>query len=806
LVFRKLQPNKGCSSEPDRTAENKPFEPDLDNASVGKMNYITSLCISLYCISIISAQVSGIVVDAYSAQPIEGVNVTSEVLGASTNADGEFQLDVNERSIIKFSHIGYHTIELAAINEMVVILEEKVIDTKEIIVYAGLTDETLQRITSSVTVFTNRDIKENGSEHFQFLTDYIPNLNWAGGTSRPRYFQIRGVGERSHYFGEGPPNFSVGFVLDDIDLSGLGMAGILHDIKQVEIFKGPQSSVYGPNAMAGLIMMRSTAPQDSFEANLTATYGSYNHYRLGLVGNIKIIRGLSLRVSGLKNYSDGFRENVSKNITNSNKRDELLLRTKLKYQPNEKLVFVGTVMIADLDNGYDAWAPDNNQDFTTYSNDQGQDSQKSTAFSLRANLVLSNRVTLTSITSFSDTDLTHSYDGDWANDTYWYDNHNFNPEVEGWSYEFFDSNAKNRTSLMQELRVSIGSFIIGGYYKHLKEQDNASGYLFSGLATEGTGVYDFNVLAGYAQYAYYFSSVLRLIGNFRYETNKIIYNGTYLGYDAALPSVEFDLDHGMLGFKGALQYQDDQFTSYYLSFAQGYKSGGVNQQPFLGKKNRSFKPEYIQNMELGFKRMMDNYSNRLTVFIGNRRDQQVSVSSQQVSGDPTSFYYFSSNAGSGRLGGLEWDHDHVITSNVRLTASLGYLDTKVEEFSYQMDSTTIGIGGNRAAAMAPKLTGSFGFDWRDKSGLFARTDLTYKDNYYFSDSHNQISNSYFLINLSFGKTIDAATITFWARNIFDKRYAIRGFYFGLIPPDYPDELWLSYGDPRKIGLSFDYKL
>jgi outer membrane receptor protein involved in Fe transport len=463
-------------------------------------------------------------------------------------------------------------------------------------------------------------------------------------------------------------------------------------------------------------------------------------------------------------------------------------------------------MIANLDNGYDAWAPDNNQDFTTYSNDQGQDSQKSTAFSLRANLVLSNRVTLTSITSFSETDLTHSYDGDWADDTYWYDNHNFDPEVEGWSYEFFDSNAKNRTSLTQELRASIGSFIIGGYYKHLKEQDNASGYLFSGLVTEGTGVYDFNVLAGYAQYAYYFSSVLRLIGNFRYETNEIIYNGTYLGYDAALPPVEFDLEHSMVGFKGALQYQDDQFTSYYLSFAQGYKSGGVNQQPFLGKKNRPFKPEYIQNMELGFKRMMDNYSDRLTVFIGNRRDQQVSVSSQQVSGDPNSFYYFTSNAGSGRLGGLEWDHDHVITSNVRLTASLGYLDTKVEEFSYQMDSTTIEIGGNRAAAMAPKLTGSFGFDWRDKSGLFARTDLTYKDNYYFSDSHNQISNSYFLINLSFGKTIDAATITFWARNIFDKRYAIRGFYFGLIPPEYPDELWLSYGDPRQIGLTFDYKL
>jgi len=769
------------------------------------MNYITKLCIPLFYISIINAQVSGIVLDAYSAQPIEGVNITSEDLGTSTNADGEFQLDVNERSILQFSHIGYSTIELAAINEMVVLLEEKVIDTKEIIVHAGLTEETLQLVASSVTVFTKREIKENVEEHFQFLTDYIPNFTWTGGTSRPRYFQIRGVGERSHYFGEGPPNFSVGFVLDDIDLSGLGMAGILHDIKQVEVFKGPQSSVYGPNTMAGLIMLRSTVPQDNFESELTLTYGSDNHYRLGLVGNKKIIRGLSFRVTGMKNYSDGFRENISKNTTNSNKRDELLLRAKLKYQPNEKLVLVGTVMVANLDNGYDAWAPDNNQNFTTYTNDQGQDSQKSKAFSLRANLVLSDRITLTSITSFSETDLTHSYDGDWADDAYWNDNHNFDPEVEGWSYEFFDRNKKNRSSFTQELRTSIGSFTIGGYYKNLKEQDNASGYLFSGLVTEGTGIYDFNVLAGYAQYAYNFSSALRLIGNFRYETNEIVYTGTYLGYDSALPLVEFDLEHGMLGFKGALQYQDDQFTNYYLSFAQGYKTGGVNQQPFLAEKNRPFKPEYIQNLELGFKRMMDNYSDRLTVFIGNRIDQQVSVSNQQVSGDPNSFYYFTSNAGSGRLGGLEWDHDHVITSNIRFSASLGYLDTKVEEFSYQMDSTTIGIGGNRAAAMAPKLTGSFGFDWRDKSGLFARTDLTYKDNYYFSDSHNQISNSYFLTNLSFGKTIDGATITFWARNIFDKRYAIRGFYFGLIPPDYPDKLWLSYGDPRQIGLTFDYK-
>ena len=139
------------------------------------MNYITKLCISLYYASIINAQISGIVVDAYLEQPIEGVNITSENAGTSTNPDGEFQLDVNERSILQFSHIGYHTIKLTAINKMVVKLEEKVIDTDGIIVHAGLAEETLQRISSSVTVFTKRNIKENGSEHFQSLTDYIPN-------------------------------------------------------------------------------------------------------------------------------------------------------------------------------------------------------------------------------------------------------------------------------------------------------------------------------------------------------------------------------------------------------------------------------------------------------------------------------------------------------------------------------------------------------------------------------------------------------------------------------------------------------
>ena len=121
-------------------------------------------------------------------------------------------------------------------------------DTNTIISQIGNT--TVKEINSSITLIEKEDIKSFETEHFEAQLNNISNLNWSSGSSRPRYFQIRGIGERSHYTGEGPPNFSVGFNVDNIDLSGIGMSAMMFDLSQIEIVKGSQSSIFGSNSLA----------------------------------------------------------------------------------------------------------------------------------------------------------------------------------------------------------------------------------------------------------------------------------------------------------------------------------------------------------------------------------------------------------------------------------------------------------------------------------------------------------------------------------------------------------------------------
>jgi iron complex outermembrane receptor protein len=84
----------------------------------------------------------------------------------------------------------------------------------EIVVTATLRSAPAIDVPASVTVLPEQTLHDAGRANFEDVLGLIPNLNWAGDTSLPRYFQLRGIGELEQY--QGAPNPSVGFLIDDI--------------------------------------------------------------------------------------------------------------------------------------------------------------------------------------------------------------------------------------------------------------------------------------------------------------------------------------------------------------------------------------------------------------------------------------------------------------------------------------------------------------------------------------------------------------------------------------------------------------
>ena len=137
---------------------------------------------------------------------------------------------------------------------------------EEVVVRASLLrEQPLQAVPASVTVIDTETLRAAGEQHFEDVLALVPNLNWAGGTSRPRYFQIRGIGEREQY--EGAPNPSVGFLIDDVDFCGIGMAG-----DAVRCLAGRGAARAAGHALrrerAGRASFRSAAPNPSRDAGL----------------------------------------------------------------------------------------------------------------------------------------------------------------------------------------------------------------------------------------------------------------------------------------------------------------------------------------------------------------------------------------------------------------------------------------------------------------------------------------------------------------------------------------------------------
>lgn len=665
----------------------------------------------------------------------------------------------------------------------------------EVIVTASLAQTPLARLPASVTVLDSAQLDRAGQNHFGDALGEVPDLSFAGGTSRPRYFQIRGIGETEQY--EGAPNPSVGFLIDDIDFSGIAMPAAVFDVKQAEVLRGPQGTTYGANAIAGLISLTSQAPQPGFALRGELEGGDYGTRGGGLVINDATDSGdTGWRLALHRFVSNGFRTNAYLNRDDTNGFDENLARLRVTSRLSDALRLNLTVLYSDVDNGYDAWSIDNSR--VTESDQPGQDAQRSKAAALRLDYDGWQGVTLRSISTFAIADMKYSFDGDWGNDVMWGENG---------PYDFFESIDRRRRNITQEFRlrggaVESGDWVAGVYGLRMDERYHILDLYNGDVDRLLDSDYRALTLAAYGQIDRPLREDLSLSAGLRVERRDAHYRDSNALHAAPV-------DH-MVGGHLALTWQLTDRYSAYAALTRGYKAGGINVTAAdIPADRRSFDPEFVWNLETGVRtRSADGrFDSRTSVFYMRRRDQQVSSSVQTDPTNPLDFVLLTDNAARGDNLGVESELGWRPLPAWRFGASIALLRARFLHYTTtDLNTGDVRVLDGRDDPYAPNYQLGLSAAWHDPSGWFAEIDGQAVDSLYFSASHDQRAPAYQLVNLRFGYERGHWQVTAWSRNLLDEHYAAYGFFFANEPPDWIPKRYIENGDPRQYGLRVAFSL
>ena len=676
-------------------------------------------------------------------------------------------------------------------------------DIEEIVVKGDWREINVLEEDSSIVILNNQIIESQPIKHFENLSYLIPNLNFAASDSRARHFQIRGIGERSGY--ERTPNSAVGFLIDDIDYSGHGGIATTFDVDQIEVHRGPQGSRIGSNALAGLIYIKTKEPTKQFEGIGELTTGTFGTFNAGLAfgGPVGFSENLTYRLTLRNDNTDGFRKNLYSGKSDTSKKDESTYRLKIDWEILEKTSLKLLISQIDLNDPADIWTIDGS--LNTLSDRPGMDSQKTNTYGVKV-FHQFDAFEFQSLSSITDTDIEISYDADWGN-----------PESHApYIYDYFSETIRDRKTLSQEFRLvsdianlnpqNKTKWVIGISYFNVKERNIKNDDGAYGDPSDPFGPY-FSQSSSSSKFS---SDNLSIFGNIDYfldESLKLSLGARWENYESQYADSfgeSFNPSDYMLGGKISLNKILSHSSNIFFSVARGFNQGGFNLNlglaPDSKNSNLYYDPEFLTNYEIGLNSQLFNEMMNIAavIFYSDRKDQQVLISTQVDPTDPNTFSFLTQNAAEGTNKGLELNVNLKLTESLDFFSRLGLLKTEINNWKSRPDLE------GRAQAHAPKRSYALGVSWSITDRASLSLDLVGKSSFYYSDSHDNQSKSYALANLSYNYSIGDWTYSVWARNIFDKYYSVRGFYFGNEAPDFKDKLYERHGDPRHIGITARY--
>ncbi len=689
-------------------------------------------------------------------------------------------------------------------------------------------ETTLQDIPVAVSVTDAQTIERAAITDVTDLQSVVPSLRVQTRQNGPASnFFIRGFGNGAQAIGIEP---SVGVFVDGVYRSRSGAAiSDLPNIERVEVLRGPQSTLFGKNASAGVISVVTRAPTYELGGNAELTLGNYNQVRAKGSVNIPLADDkLAMNLSAQLNQRDGFFDNLFDG-TDVNNRDRWGVRADFLFEPNENTSFRLIVDHDEIDElccaGVNVVAGPTVAAITAIGGQLAierpfdreifqdlppiQDIQN-TGLSLQGDFEFDG-FTLTSITSYRENEIFSHVDTDFTSAEIF----EFSPR--DYSLETFTQEVRLASSGDGPLDWMVGGF----YFDEEFEEDalvifGADGRAFvdailGGLVT----AIESNPLSGVAPGTFFGENTgsrenfgqsntsYSLFGQFDYAvtdrftatvglnytndekdafvrsvppldpwSNNPLVAGTPLAFLPELVAFPNATEDGNSNdekvtwtLRGAYDVTDN--VNIYATVATGFKATSWS----LGRDSRPgtrfARPEDTTVYEVGLKGQWDTIGVNLAVFDQTIEDFQVSIFTG------TSFAFL--NAPEQSTTGAEIEVNWAPTDDLTFAFAGTFLDPVYDSFpNANINNVPTDLSGQSPAGIADtnlSISGNYDFNLTSSIDGFVRADFQYESDVRVEENTGDLSREVNTVNASAGLMFEngwAAQV--WGRNIFDDEY------------------------------------
>jgi len=564
---------------------------------------------------------------------------------------------------------------------------------------------------------------------------------------------------------------SVLMLVDDVPvLMPQGFEASFLDVGRVEVLRGPQSTLYGRNAEAGVIAIHSRPLDDTPRASVSGEVGSRNKHALRVALASPLVEGaLYGSLSGSWMEQDGFIRNTYKGKRDDDY-DHKYLNVGLRWTPTDAADLVLRYTRQDYNDGASPWGNNDGSPRVKVASDtpSGADSLGQT-LSLNAGFALPGDLRLRAISTWSKYQEEMIQDSDFTAAPIRYiqrDN-----TFKTWSQE-----------LRLEGNLGSADWLLGAYGERGDHDlSNFSGFMGTRSGTAAN--WRTRSAAVFTHWNIPLSQTWSLAAGARVERNTADIRPT----DAP----QRQRNWTDVSPKLALQYQFHPEHQWYLSASRGIRAGGYNIFGTGQGKYTPYAPEKAWSYETGVKGFALNERLRygLAVYYMDIKDMQVM---QQ----PARGVTFISSAASATSKGLEVDADYLLGQTLgghwRVQGGISWQHTRFDRF---IDGPNDYSGQHNP--YVPAINGHLGLRFEADPGIYAQMSVRASSKMYLDPGNQYQRTGYGLLDLTLGWQHRHWDISAYAHNLTDKEYDAPGYQGGFVT---------IYSPPREYGLRVTWRM